>query len=58
MLLLLLLLLLEPLPGVHELRTQDDISLYLLLLVELQILKYKYIYRVSPKKGYFVRKGP
>ena len=56
MLLLLLLLLLEPLPGVHELRTQDDISLYLLLLVELQILKYKYIYRVSPKKRVFCEK--
>ena len=29
LLLLLLLLLLEPLPGVHQLRTQDDISLFL-----------------------------
>ena len=32
------------------------ISLYLLLLVELQILKYKYIYRVSPKKRVFCEK--
>ena len=32
--LLLLLLLLEPLLGVHQLRTQDDISLFLVLLVE------------------------
>ena len=39
--LLLLLLLLEPLPGVHQLRTQDDISLFLVLLVELQINKDK-----------------
>ena len=37
LLLLLLLLLLEPLLGVHQLRTQDDISLFLVLLVELQI---------------------
>ena len=36
LLLLLLLLLLEPLPGVHQLRTQDDISLFLVLLVKLQ----------------------
>ena len=35
--LLLLFLLLEPLLGVHQLRTQDDISLFLVLLVELQI---------------------
>ena len=38
---LLLLLLLEPLPGLHQLRTQDDISLFLVLLVELQINKDK-----------------
>ena len=37
LLLLLLLLLLEPLPGVHHLMTQDDTSLFLALLVELQI---------------------
>ena len=29
--------LLEPLPGVHHLMTQDDTSLFLVLLVELQI---------------------
>ena len=34
---LLLLLLREPLLGVHQLRTQDDISLFLVLLVELLI---------------------
>ena len=27
----------KPLPGVHQLRTQDDTSLFLVLLVELQI---------------------
>ena len=37
LLLLLLLLLLEPLPGVRHLMTQDDISLFLVLLVESQI---------------------
>ena len=37
LLLLRLLLLLEPLLGVYQLRTQDDISLFLVLLVELQI---------------------
>ena len=30
-------MLLEPLPGVHQLRAPDDISLFLVLLVELQI---------------------
>ena len=35
----LLLLLLEPLLGVHQLRTQDDISLFIVYSVELQILK-------------------
>ena len=30
-------MLLEPLPGVHHLMTQYDISLFLVLLVELQI---------------------
>ena len=49
---ILLLLLLEPLPGVHQLRTQDDISLFLVLLVELQILKYKYKFVVNGGQGF------
>ena len=39
---LLLRLLLEPLPGVHQLRTQDDISVFFVLLVELQQFEIQY----------------
>ena len=40
------------LPGVHQMRTQDDISLFLVLLVELQILKYKYKFVVNGGQGF------
>ena len=44
---------LEPLPGVHQLRTQDDISLFLVLLVELQIeIQYNTIRHGSRNSPY------
>ena len=51
---LLLLLLLEPIPGLHQLKTQDENnSLISCVLVDLQILKYKYVSNVQEGKTTF-----